>query len=68
MVERLPVEHDRRATSVRLTPAGRKAFLAMAREHEAWIVSLFDGLPASERQRLYASLGRLKRSLGTKEA
>jgi DNA-binding MarR family transcriptional regulator len=63
LVERQPVRNDRRAYSVRLTAAGRKAFLAMAAEHERWIVSLLDSVGAADRQRLYALLGRLKQSL-----
>jgi len=68
LVERRLVPKDRRAFSVRLTPAGRKAFLAMAREHEHWIVEAMGGLPATDRDRLHALLGRLKRSLAMKEA
>jgi DNA-binding MarR family transcriptional regulator len=67
LVERHPVPNDRRAYRVRLTAAGRKAFLAMAAEHEAWIVALFDGVAPPERQRLHALLGRLKASLARKE-
>jgi DNA-binding MarR family transcriptional regulator len=68
LVERHAVPQDRRAFLVRLTPAGRKAFLAMAGEHERWIADLMDGVPDAERRRLYALLGRLKRSLAQKEA
>jgi DNA-binding MarR family transcriptional regulator len=34
---RVPVDNDRRATTVRLTKAGREQFAAMAARHEAWI-------------------------------
>jgi DNA-binding MarR family transcriptional regulator len=62
-VERRDVPGDRRAFAVCLTASGREAFLAMAREHEAWIVELTGKLPAADRDRLYQLLGRLKRSL-----
>jgi DNA-binding MarR family transcriptional regulator len=63
LVERQRVPGDRRAHAVRLTAAGRKAFDAMADEHEQWIVELLSGLSAADRERLYALLGRLKRGV-----
>ena len=51
---------DRRSYRVRLTPAGRKTFEGMAREHEAWVVELFAGLEPNHKQALYDSLGRLR--------
>ena len=63
LVERQRVPGDRRAHAVRLTPAGRRAFRAMAEEHEQWVVELVSGLSAGERDRLYALLGRLKRGV-----
>ena len=63
LVERAEVPGDRRAFSVRLTEGGRETFLAMAREHEAWIVELAGGMPAADQRRLYELLGRFKRSL-----
>jgi len=62
-VERVAVEGDRRAYRVRLTPRGRTAFLAMATEHERWIVELFEGLAVADRDRLHELLGRLKAAL-----
>ena len=35
----------------------------MARAHEGWVVELLAGLPAHDRDGLYAALGRLKRTL-----
>jgi DNA-binding MarR family transcriptional regulator len=71
LVERQPVPADRRARSVRLTRAGKRAFDRMAAAHEAWIVELLGGLSADERDRLHTLLGRLKasvrRSAHTKE-
>ncbi|MGJ8570084.1 MAG: MarR family winged helix-turn-helix transcriptional regulator [Hoeflea sp.] len=45
---RVPVDNDRRATTVRLTKAGREQFEAMATSHEGWIDSLLDGIDVSE--------------------
>jgi len=67
MVERLPVPADRRAHVVRLTADGRRAFGAMAAEHERWIVELAGGLEGPERRRLYALLGELKASVRARE-
>ncbi len=63
LVERRDVPGDRRASAVALTPRGRDAFLAMAREHEAWIVELTAGLPAGDRAKLHQLLGRFKQTL-----
>lgn len=63
LVERRPIVGDRRAHLVRLTPAGRHAFDAMARAHERWIEDMTAPLPRTERDRLYALLGALKSSL-----
>ena len=60
LVERVPVECDRRAFSVRLTPAGRKQFKAMAERHESWIVDAFAGLSSTEIQALHQLLGKVK--------
>ena len=45
LVARRGIPGDRRAYNVRLTPKGKRQFEAMAAEHEAWIVALFE-LPA----------------------
>ena len=60
LVERAPEPADRRATRVRLTRAGRKAFAEMARAHEEWIVELLAGLSRKEHAGLYRMLGRMK--------
>ena len=64
LVERRRVPGDRRAHAIRLTSAGRKAFHAMADEHEQWVVDLVSGLGHADRDRLYLLLGRLKRGMG----
>lgn len=57
---REPVEHDRRATRLRLTSAGRQRFAGMARTHEAWVVQLLGALTRDEQRQLHALLGKLK--------
>ena len=59
-VDRVAVEGDRRAYRVRLTAKGRKAFHAMAQEHEAWVVQAFAGLGEKEIATLYKLLGKVK--------
>ncbi len=60
LVERLDVEGDRRAYRVQLTTAGRKLFIEMARQHEAWIVASFEGLSTREVESLHKLLGKVK--------
>jgi DNA-binding MarR family transcriptional regulator len=52
--------NDRRALRVRLTPAGRKAFRAMAESHERWIIEAFGALDRDERGRLADLLARIR--------
>ena len=59
-VERVADPADRRAWLVRLTRAGRKAFAAMAQEHERWVVEAFAELSAREMNAMAALLARLK--------
>ena len=67
LVERAPVPDDRRAFAIRLTVTGRDAFLAMAAEHEQWVIEMMGGLASEDRERLYALLGRLKHSVAREE-
>ena len=60
LVQRDLDENDRRAYILRLTPHGRAAFERMAKQHEQWIVELFDGLDPAAVQRLYTHLGELR--------
>ncbi|MCC6197996.1 MAG: MarR family transcriptional regulator [Burkholderiales bacterium] len=60
LVQRASSQTDRRAWIVTLTPQGRKAFEAMAKQHEEWIVELFDGVAPTVVQKLYAHLGELR--------
>jgi DNA-binding MarR family transcriptional regulator len=71
LVERVADAADRRATLVRLTPAGRRAFAAMAEEHEGWIVESFKELTSREMATIASLLARLKthvRSLEERDA
>jgi len=63
LVERQPIAGDRRAHAVRLTAKGKRAFDAMAVEHERWVIAMLAGFSASDRARLFALLGDLKRNL-----
>ena len=60
LVARTADPRDRRATLVRLTAAGRRAFAAMAEEHERWIVGCFAALSGREMATMAASLAKLK--------
>ena len=51
---------DRRAYTVKLTPTGRRAFARMAAAHEQWVVGLFAGLAAAEKEQVYRLLAKLK--------
>ncbi len=71
LVERVADPADRRAWLVRLTRAGRRAFKAMAEEHERWIVEAFAELSARDMTAIAGLLGRLKthvRSLEERDA
>ncbi len=59
-VQRESSPTDRRAWIVRLTPAGRRGFEAMAHEHARWIEELFAGLDARAVQQLHQHLGVLR--------
>jgi DNA-binding MarR family transcriptional regulator len=68
LVERRAIAGDRRAHAVRLTPAGRRAFDAMAAEHEQWVSELTSGLSSRDRARLHALLGKLKATIARQDA
>jgi len=59
---------DRRSYKLRMTPAGRKAFERIAREHEQWVIELFTGLDTAHKQTLYELLGRLRVQLAENQA
>lgn len=53
---------DRRAYIVKLTAEGRRSFRKMAEAHEEWVVELFAGMGAAQRNQLYELLAVLKSS------
>lgn len=63
MVERISDPADRRAFSVRLTAAGRRAFRKMAKAHEIWITELMAGMTVSDKEKLNRLLSNLKDQL-----
>jgi DNA-binding MarR family transcriptional regulator len=67
LVTRSAHPSDRRAYTVRLTPAGRRLFRRMAAVHEQWVVELFDGWTAPQKSRAYALMAGLKQHVATVE-
>jgi DNA-binding MarR family transcriptional regulator len=63
MVVRAAHPSDRRAYSVKLTPAGRRQFRRMAATHEKWIVELLAAWSPDEQGRVQELLGSLKEHL-----
>lgn len=63
LVVRVPDPKDRRAYSVKLTAAGRRAFERMAVVHEGWIAELLGGLSVQEKTKLIQLLSQVKRHL-----
>jgi len=63
LVVRVPDPGDRRAQTVRLTPAGRNVFAKMAAVNEQWVIELFAGLNALEKEQTYRLLAKLKSGL-----
>jgi DNA-binding MarR family transcriptional regulator len=63
LVARVPDPKDRRAYSVSLTPAGRRAFAEMAEVHEAWIAELLKDISGDDKATLIDLLSRMKHHL-----
>jgi DNA-binding MarR family transcriptional regulator len=63
LVLRVPDPSDRRAYSVKLTPAGRRAFGRMAAVHEKWIAELLSGVSAQDKRKLIQLLSQIKHHL-----
>jgi DNA-binding MarR family transcriptional regulator len=57
---------DRRACTVKLTPAGRVLFARMAAVHEQWVIELLAGLSDAETAQIYRLLAKLKASLAAR--
>lgn len=62
LVTRAASAPDRRTQIVTITSAGKKALDAMIPEHARWVRDMFHELSNTDRQQLYALLGKLKRS------
>jgi DNA-binding MarR family transcriptional regulator len=62
LVERLAEPADRRASRIRLTRSGERAFADMARAHEAWVVEMLGGLSRREHEELLKLLAKVKQS------
>jgi DNA-binding MarR family transcriptional regulator len=54
---------DRRACTVKLTPAGRELFTRMAAVHEQWVIELLAGLNGADKTQIYRLLAKLKAAL-----
>lgn len=67
LVARVADPRDGRAYSVKLTPAGRRAFAAMAREHEGWVIELLRDMPGEDKARLLELLAQMKGHLDARE-
>ena len=63
LVVRVVDPKDRRAYSVKLTPAGRRAFDEMARVHEGWIAELLHGVTPDDKTQLIDLLSHMKQQL-----
>ena len=60
LVERVDQPADRRAFMIHLTRAGERSFAEMAREHEAWVVGLLEGISRREQDELLRLLAKVK--------
>ena len=63
LVVRVVDPKDRRSYSVKLTPAGRRAFDEMARVHEGWIAELLQGVTPDDKTQLIELLSQMKQQL-----
>ena len=67
LVVRVPDSKDGRAFSVKLTPAGRKAFAQMAEVHESWVAELLQDISQEDKGRLIDPLSQMKGHLYARE-
>ncbi len=63
LVVRASDPSDRRAYTVKLTADGRSVFARMAAVHAQWVIELFGGLNAAEKEQVYRLLAKLKLGL-----
>jgi len=67
LVVRVPDPKDGRAFSVKLTPAGRKAFTQMAEVHESWVAELLQDISQDDKGQLIDLLSQMKGHLYARE-
>lgn len=67
LVVRVADPKDRRAYSVMLTPAGRRAFADMAAVHEGWVAELLKDISPQDKGQLIALLSQMKQHLNGSE-
>ncbi len=67
LVLRVADPKDRRAYSVKLTPAGRRAFAEMAEVHERWIAELLKDISPQDKGQLITLLSQMKQHLNGAE-
>ena len=67
LVVRVPDPKDGRAFSVKLTPAGRKAFAQMAEVHESWVAELLQEISQEDKGQLIELLSQMKGHLYARE-
>ena len=60
LVKRTPQATDNRSLLVTMTAKGQRVFDKIMPQHEAWIVSMMEGLAAEDVQALMQGLGKLK--------
>ena len=63
LVMRVADTEDRRALRVKLTAAGRQQFGRMAREHEQWVMALFEDMSLRKKEQLAELLSELKQHI-----
>lgn len=63
LITREPLASDRRSYQVGLTSEGREHFRTMAREHENWVINMFNDMDHDQQEALMASLKLLKNSV-----
>lgn len=67
LVVRVPVEGDRRATTVRLTAKGLQSFEQLAAAHEAWVDELLGSVTPAEAEWLNTRLRAVRDHVKTRE-
>lgn len=67
LIVRVPVDNDRRATTVRLTKAGREEFARMAERHEGWVDELLSDVALAEIAGIAEALDRVAKHKSEKE-